>query len=408
MSQIKKVLPATPYSYDNEEQAMLSCINLAQQDKIRKSESGEKHMKKLRMGIIGMGMAFERLHYPAYQKLQDEFEIAAICDLKIEKAANWQQTLGLSPKDIYDDYRKMLNRNDIDAFDIMVPIELNFKVTEDIAKAGKPIICEKPLAPTKEQAEAARQLPTKFDIPILIAENYRYNEEINIIRDLVRNKDIGEVYHFIQNRVVDFPKDMLKNKFPATEWRQHPDFPGGAFLDTGVHDIGALRHIFGAIDSVHAFGKEQKENFSPYSVIQANMRFASGVIGQFTFFSAGKEMQRPLVGLRIFGTKGEIFLEERDCGTVNVAYNDGSGTQIPYKAQQGFYYELLNFHKAASGEEALSVTPELEFGDAITIFAILESARKQNIVQVDETEEFDFKPYQQAKTLHQTEQPTIH
>ena len=44
----------------------------------------------------------------------------------------------------------------------------------------------------------------------MIAENYRHNEEINIIRDLIRTNNIGTVYYFIQNRVVDFPSDMLK------------------------------------------------------------------------------------------------------------------------------------------------------------------------------------------------------
>jgi predicted dehydrogenase len=339
-------------------------------------------MKKLRMGIIGMGMAFERLHYPAYQKLTDQFEIGAICDSDFQKAENWRSTLGLRPEDIYSDFHEMIKRDDLNAFDIMVPIELNYKVTEEVAKVGKPIICEKPLAPTKKQAMAAKVLPKKYDVPIMIAENYRYNDEINIIRDLVRNKDIGDVFYIIQNRVVNFPHDMLKNKFPAKEWRQYPEFPGGVFYDTGVHDIGALQHIFGAIDSVHAFGVKQEEDFSPYSVIQANLLFKSGITGQFTFFGAGKEMQRPFVGLRIFGNMGMIYLEERDCGTVNVAYNDGTSKQIPYQPQMGFYHELLNFYKAAVGEEPISVTAELEYGDAMVIFAILESIKDQKIVRV--------------------------
>lgn len=340
-------------------------------------------MKKVRMGIIGTGMAFERLHYPAYQELMDKFQIVAICDSDPQKAENWRQPLGLRPEDIYSDFHEMMKRDDLDAFDIMVPIELNYEVTEEVAQAGKPIICEKPLAPTKEQAEAARDLHRRYNIPIMIAENYRHNEEINMIRNLIRTKDIGTVFYFIQNRVIDFPQDMLKDKFPAKEWRQHPEFPGGAFLDTGVHDIAALRHIFGAIDFVQAFGRNQEEDFSPYTVIQANLQFKSGITGHFTFFSAGKEMQRPLIGLRIWGTNGMIFLEERDCGTINVAYNDGTSKQIPYQKQRGFYHELLNFYKAATGEEALSVTPEIEYGDAMTIFVILDSIKERKILPVD-------------------------
>ncbi len=345
-------------------------------------------MKKLRMGIIGCGMAFERLHYPAYQELQDKFEIAAICDLDRRKLEKWQNTLGLSEGDTYTDYRAMLGRPDLEAFDIMVPIELNLQVTEDVAKAGKPIICEKPLAPTVEQAEAARKLPEKYKIPVMIAENYRYNDEINIIRDLIRTRKIGEVIYFVWNRVLNFPADMRQDKFPAKEWRQHPEFPGGAVLDTGVHDIAALRHIFGSIEKLQSFGRRQEEDFAPFSAVIANLVFRNKVIGTYAFFSAGREMQRPLIGLRIFGTGGMIYLEERDCGTINVAYNDERSEQIPYRPQRGYYHELLNFYRAAAGQEPVSVPPELEFGDAKTLLAILESAKTGSPMQVDARDKY--------------------
>lgn len=339
-------------------------------------------MKKLRMGIIGTGMAFEKLHYPAYQKLSDKFVIAALCDSDFQKADKWRKLLNLHPGDSYSDFHEMIRRKDLDAFDIMVPIELNYEVTEEIAQAGRPIITEKPLGATKEQAFAARELPRRFNIPIMVAENYRYNDDTNIIRDLIRTQETGRVYYFIQNRFVDFPAEMTKDKFPAREWRQHPEFPGGVFYDTAVHETAALQHIFGAIESVHAFGVKQEEDFSPYSVIQTNLLFKSGITGHFTFFCAGKEIQRPLLGLRIFCDNGMIYLEGRDCGTVNVFYNNGESKQIPYQPQMGFHHELLNFYKAASGEEPLAVTPELEYGDAMVIFAILDSLENRKEVKV--------------------------
>lgn len=342
-------------------------------------------MKNLRIGIIGVGMAFEKLHYPAFQELEDKYQIVALCDIDRNKAERWQNKLGLKPEDIYTDYREMIMRDDIDAFDIMVPIELNFELTEIIATTGKPIICEKPLAPNMQEAEAARNLPKKYNIPIMIAENYRYNEENNIIRDLVRTKEIGEIYYFIQNDTTDFAHDMQGQSFPATEWRQHPKFTGGIILDYCVHPISALQHIFGAIDSVHAFGQQLKGDYeyAPYSAIQVNLKFKNNIIGQFAFFNQGKEIQRPLIGLRIFGTKGMIYLEERDCGIINIAYNDGTNRQIAYQPRRGYYNELLNFYNAAIGTEPLSTTPEIEFGDAMTIFAILESIENRSIVTVN-------------------------
>jgi predicted dehydrogenase len=345
-------------------------------------------LRKLKVGIIGVGMAFERLHYPAYKALADRYRIAALCDPEIQKCRNWQQQLGLQEADLYTDFEEMLKRDDLDIADIMVPIELNFEVTEAVARAWsgrrRAIVCEKPLAPTLDQALEARNLAKKYDLPIMIAENYRHNQEISIIKDLIHNKKIGDLYYFLQNRVMDFPSEMLKNKFAAREWRQHPEFPGGAMTDTGVHDIAALQHLFGGIEKVHAFGKPQESDFSPYAVINANLQFAGGLTGQFTFFIAGREMQRPLTGLRIFGTEGMIYLEERDCGTINVAMNNGLLEQISYEVQKGYYNELLNLYNALTGTEQISVTPEVEYGDLRALLCIYKSISEERIVYIDD------------------------
>jgi predicted dehydrogenase len=114
---------------------------------------------------------------------------------------------------------------------------------------------------------------------------------------------------------------------------------------------------------LQAFGQPQPDDFSPYAVVNVNLKFKSGLTGQFSFFSSGQEMQRPLTGLRIFGTQGMIYLEEKNCGTINVSYNDGRSEQIPYKPESGYYNELLNFYNALIGIEEIAVTPEMEFGE---------------------------------------------
>jgi predicted dehydrogenase len=338
-------------------------------------------------------MAFERLHLPAYRQLADRYELVALCDTDPEKARTWAERLNLPPENVYADWQALVRRGDLDVVDIIVPVALNFTVTEGVARAlsGRQtgIVCEKPLAPDLAQAEAARELPRKYGVPILIAENYRYNQEVNLLRDLVRTKRIGDIWYFLQNRVMDFPGDMVKDKFAATEWRQHADFPGGVITDTAVHDLAALRCIFGALDRIQAFGHPQAAGFAPYAVVQANLRFKSGITGQFTFFCAGKEMQRPLIGLRLFGTEGMIYLEERDCGVINLAYNDGRQEQIPYQPQQGYYNEFLNLYNALTGSEPLGVPPEVEYGDLKTVQDLLRSIREERIIAVDEAAEYD-------------------
>ena len=117
-------------------------------------------------------------------------------------------------------------------------------------------------------------------------------------------------------------------------------------------------------------------------------RFMSGFTGCYNFYAGGKEMQRPLVGLRILGRAGEIYQEDRDCGTINLAQNDGTNKQIAYRPQRGYYNELLNFYNAYIGREPIAVTPEMESGDALTVLAILESIDQETPVKVDEESEF--------------------
>lgn len=366
-------------------------------------------MKLLNVGIIGVGMAFERLHYPAFEQLKDRYKITALCDLDHDKTRKWADKLHLNAEaDTYDDWQKLLAREDLDIIDIMVPIELNYKITAAAAKrvSGRHIgiICEKPLAPTLDQARLARDLAQKNKIPIMIAENFRYNEEMNIIRDLVRKKHVGEIIYFIQNRIDNFPEKMIGDTFQAKEWRQHPEYPGGSLTDTALHDIAGLRHIFGAIEKLQAFGRLQQADYSPYSIINVNFLFKSGITGQFSFFSSGKEMQRPLTGFRIFGTEGMIYLEEKSCGIINVAHNDGHYEQLPYKPEAGYYNELLNFHNALTGKEPISVTPEMEYGDLLTINKILSSIKEQTVVPVDEKAYFETS----SRSNQPTEAPGLH
>lgn len=344
-------------------------------------------MPQIRLAVIGTGMAWERLHYPAIQELGDRYTIVALANRTRKDAEDFAKKINLDISNVYEDYNEMLGRDDIDVVDILVPIELNYKVSKDVARAGKNFICEKPLASNMEQAQKYLELSREHKLKIMIAENYRYNEENNKIRDMVNSGKIGEVIYFIRNNITCFPCEMTKDTFAATEWRQHPDFLGGAFLDAALHDIAAMRHIFGAVECVQAFGRPQKEDFNPYMSINTNILFRNGIIGQFNYFPSGNEPQKPVIGFRIFGTKGEIFLEDKNCGIINITYNDGGSEQIGFTPGRGYYNELLNYYNAFNGTEQIAVTPEIEFGDAKTVFDILKSVSDREIIYVNRPNE---------------------
>jgi predicted dehydrogenase len=350
-------------------------------------------MQKFKVGIIGLGYAWERLHYPAYQELADRYEITAICDINRERAEYWGGKLNLDlNRDVYGNFLTMIERRDLQVIDIMVPIAKNHQVAELVARSGKAVILEKPMAPTLEQAQGTKELAERYGIKLMIAENYRYSEEFNLIRDLVRQRRIGTPVFFVYHNTSCFPCAMGQDTFSATEWRQHPEYPGGDLLDAAIHPLAGLRHVFGAIEYLQALGVPQKDDFSPYAAVTVNLQFMNRVIGTFSYYPAGREPQKPLVGLRIFGTEGQIYLEDSQCGIVNVFHNDGRHELLTFRPMRGYYNELLNFHNALTGAEAIGVTPEMEIGDLRTVYAILQSVSEQEVVKVDRVPYFAMKP----------------
>src|SRR5690606_20851452 len=115
-------------------------------------------MKKIRLGVIGTGMAWERLHYPAISELGDKYEIAALCNRTFKDAENFAKKINLDIKNVYDNLDEMLKRPDIDAVDILVPIEYNYEISEKVARAGKDFICEKPMASNMDDAKKYLEL----------------------------------------------------------------------------------------------------------------------------------------------------------------------------------------------------------------------------------------------------------
>ncbi|MCL2217432.1 MAG: Gfo/Idh/MocA family oxidoreductase [Defluviitaleaceae bacterium] len=340
-------------------------------------------MEKIKLGIIGLGLAWERLHAPALARLSDRFEIVAVCDKDMKKASEVAKFLGLPMESAYSDYNALLSRRDIEAVETLVPIRENYEVAVAAITKGKHLVAEKPFASTPEAARNLIRLKDRYDVKVMVAENIRYDEENVLIKYLISGGQIGNPVYFIDNNVMEYREDAEKGGFAQTRWRQQPEFEGGVLLDTGVHHMARLRYLFGDVINVFAHGRPSALSFSPFSCINALLSFPDSVAGHYSFFVTGKETQSPLVGLRIFGTHGEIYLEERHCGFVNITYKDDRpGVAIPYTPGQGYYHELEDFHTALRLGGKIESTPEKALGDIETVFAMLESATANTATRV--------------------------
>src|SRR5215217_3589513 len=100
--------------------------------------------KPIRLGIIGTGLAVEKLHWPALKRMTDRFRVVSFCDVARANAEHFAAYSGAPMDEYTGDLRDLLRRDDVDAVLVSLPIPLNLPVTRAVLEAGKHVICEKP------------------------------------------------------------------------------------------------------------------------------------------------------------------------------------------------------------------------------------------------------------------------
>ena len=113
----------------------------------------------LRVGIVGCGNVALNFHVPAYQASGGRFEIVGVADPTAERLDLGRQTAGLSEDQVHLHAADLLARDDVDAVDICTPQHLHRDVVIAAAKAGKHILCEKPIAAKPADAAAMVEPP---------------------------------------------------------------------------------------------------------------------------------------------------------------------------------------------------------------------------------------------------------
>ena len=187
-------------------------------------------MKPVKWGIISTANIGVAKVLPGMLKSKD-IEIVAISSRRKKTAEEWAGKLGI-PK-AYGSYEEMLADPEIEAVYNPLPNHLHVPLTLAAAKAGKHVLCEKPIAITAKEAMQLKKIKNVF-----VAEAFmvRHATQWLAVRDLVKKKKIGDV-RAIQVLFSYFNRDP-KNV------RNKADIGGGGLLDIGCYPITVSRFIF--------------------------------------------------------------------------------------------------------------------------------------------------------------------
>jgi predicted dehydrogenase len=368
-------------------------------------KSNEK--RQIRIGMIGykfMGKA----HSHAYRDLPFFFDLDANPVLQAisgrDKEGIKLAADKLGWKTYETDWKRLLERDDIDAIDIVTPNHTHAEIAIAAAEAGKHIICEKPLSMNIGEARRMLEAAQKNKVVHMICHNYRYAPAVQFAKKLINDGRLGRIYHIRAS----FLKDGAMNpKGPAT-WRMNKQTAGsGALGDLMAHSIDLARFLIGEFSGVSGvtetfinqrpYAKGDPNGEADYSVVDVDdavafvSRFANGAMGVFeaTRFAKGNRNGNRF---EINGSKGairwdfmnmndlELYLEDDEKGlqgyrTINCTENEHpyASAYWPVGHLIGYEHTFTNLLSEFINGIASGINPEPNFEDGLRTQEVLEA-----------------------------------
>lgn len=227
-------------------------------------------MKNLNIGMIGYGF-MARAHSNAYRRVNNFFDLAyrpvlkAVCGRDKAQATAFADKWGY--ESVETDWKKLIERPDIDAVDICAPNNLHKEISLAAAKAGKMILCEKPLSMNVAEGEEMVKAVESAKVPNMVWYNYRRVPAVTLAKNLIDAGRLGRVFHFRAKFLQDWTISADLPQGGTALWRLDVAAAGsGVTGDLLAHCIDTAIWLNGPITSVTAmtetFVKERKHNLT--------------------------------------------------------------------------------------------------------------------------------------------------
>ncbi len=252
---------------------------------------------KVKVGIVGLGRWAKVL--TAAAKKSEKFEIAMAYTRSEEKRKAYTEEFGIPTVDTIDE---LLSNPDIKGVILTVPNEQHLPVAEAVAKAGKHVYTEKPIANTLESGLLIEQLVDKYGVQIMVGHSARLLQGARMMRQAIDSGELGKVA-FIE---ANFSNERALELTPDT-WRWYRDrAPGGPLSQLAIHQFDTIHYIGGEIEEVSSIASK----LSPVGaeVDDQSMTLVKFKDGKLAYI--GSCWTSPgIFSLRVFGQKGLMHYE---------------------------------------------------------------------------------------------------
>jgi predicted dehydrogenase len=270
---------------------------------------------KLRIGVLGAGRWAESAHIPGWQR-DPRSEVVVICDLIRDRARDFAQCYGIP--EASDDWQAVVSRPDIDVIDIATPSHTHLELAWAALEAGKPVLCEKPVASDYRKTLRAAKLAESKGLKTKMGFTFRYSPGVQYAKSLIDDGFVGVPFIF---NGFDQNSQWLDPKVPLRQVDHNADQSviqtsslegyGASIIDIGHWWVGAdYARVTGTMRNfvpkrvVRATGQMMRMNIDDGDIFIGE--YTNGAIGsiQTSYVTVGNYSGTEA---RIYGSEGAII-----------------------------------------------------------------------------------------------------
>jgi len=319
--------------------------------------------KKLRLGLLGTGVAAERLYLPAFEQVATRIEWVACANRTRSKAVRFAKRAGIAR--VESDAEALLSADDVDAVLISLPIDALPSYVLASLRAGKAVLSEKPIAASVKLGQALLKKAEKLEPVWMVGENYAFFPLVAKLKEWIGSGRLGAV-RLVEARMFNWLD--RRNPYVRTPWRAAPEHPGGFITDAGVHLAHVVRTCFGSPVEVKSLTACFDPKLPPIDTALAVMQFGDGVLGTWTScFTA--HAQTPM--LIVYGSRGTAeFSPDR------LSFRSARGkVQLVESEANSFAAQFRHFADVVTEGASPRITPRDALADLAMVEAIVAGHR---------------------------------
>jgi predicted dehydrogenase len=272
----------------------------------------------LKVGVIGCGSIAQYRHLPEYEA-NPYVQIVAVCDSNKKRAKEVANKYGVN---MYTDYNELINCEELDAVSVCTPNDLHASISIVALQSGIHVLCEKPMATSKKDAEMMIEAAEKSGKKLMIGHNQRFVTSHQKAKQLIENGEIGKIYSFRTAFGHSGPENWSVDGKESWFFKKDEAFLG-AMGDLGVHKADLIRYILNEeITEVGAFVETSAKTFSNVDDCAVCMlKSESGIIG--TLAASWSYVSKEDNSTIIYGEKATLRLEDDPTYSLILQYKNG-------------------------------------------------------------------------------------